>query len=107
MLVVLHHLIITYGAPGDWYYNENDGNGFYMIPFAMFVSTNQAFFMGMFFLISAYFVPRSYNRKGIRVFLKDRLLRLGIPVAIYFFIISPLTIYYLIKIRDGIELSFW
>ena len=43
---------------------------------------NAAFFMGLFFLISAYFVPSSFERKGTWTFLKDRFLRLGIPFAL-------------------------
>ena len=47
--------------------------------------------MGFFLLIAAYFVPGSYDRKGARPFLKDRLIRLGIPLLVYSWIISPLT----------------
>ena len=54
-LVVLHHFAITFGAPGDWYYMESQAGFPEIIPMAMFLSTNQAFFMGMFFFISAYF----------------------------------------------------
>jgi fucose 4-O-acetylase-like acetyltransferase len=32
--------------------------------------------MGFFFLISGYFTPGSFERKGLRSFLKDRLIRL-------------------------------
>ena len=38
-----------------------------------------SFIMYMMFLISGYFVPRSVHKKGIAQYLKDRLLRLGIP----------------------------
>ena len=51
-LVVLHHFAITYGAPGSWYYNESEAGMPEAIPLSMFVATNQAFFMGMFFFIS-------------------------------------------------------
>ncbi len=47
--------------------------------------------MGFFLLIAAYFVPGSYDRKGAGQFLKDRLIRLGIPLLVYSWIISPLT----------------
>jgi hypothetical protein len=49
--------------------------------------------MGLFLLISAYFVPGSYDRKGAGRFLKDRLIRLGIPLALYSWIIRPLLAY--------------
>ena len=39
--------------------------------------------MGFFFMISSYFSPGSVDRKGSRVFLIDRLKRLGIPLLFY------------------------
>ena len=49
-LVVLHHTAITYGAPGGWYYRELPTTlsltGVLLI---LFVSINQAYFMGFFF----------------------------------------------------------
>ncbi|HKI87770.1 MAG TPA: acyltransferase family protein [Draconibacterium sp.] len=90
-LVVLLHLNITYGAPGDWYYNESEAGFPEIILQAMFNITNQAFFMGMFFLISAYFTAASVNRKSTGKFLKDRFIRLGIPLVVFYFILNPLT----------------
>ena len=63
-LVVLLHFNITYGAPGDWYYNESESGMPEIIPQAMFNATNQAFFMGMFFFISAFFTAASVQRKN-------------------------------------------
>lgn len=90
-LVVLHHFSITYGAPGGWYYNESQTEFPAIIPLTVFVATNQAFFMGMFFMISAYFTAGSLNRKSTGIFLKNRLIRLGIPLVVFFFFLNPLT----------------
>ena len=38
-----------------------------------------SFIMPMMFLISGYFVPRSVHKKGVAHYLKDRLIRLGVP----------------------------
>ena len=92
-LVVLHHFSITYGAPGGWYYNESQADFPGIIPLIIFVATNQSFFMGMFFLVSAYFSAASLNRKTPQQFLKSRLIRLGIPLLIFFFLFNPLTIF--------------
>ena len=92
-LVVLHHFSITYGAPGGWYYNESQADFPGIIPLIIFVATNQSFFMGMFFLVSAYFSAASLNRKTPQQFLKSRLIRLGIPLLIFFFLLNPLTIF--------------
>lgn len=90
MLVVLHHWAIANGAPGDWYITENSLLPFQFSILGIFIATNQAFFMGFFFLISAYFVPLAYQKKGGYSFLINRFKRLGIPLLIYSFIISPL-----------------
>ena len=49
-----------------------------------------SFFMSLFFFISAYFVVPSFNRKGASRFMFDKLKRLGIPVLLAIFIITPL-----------------
>ncbi len=92
-LVVLHHLAITYGAPGGWYYNESQASFPEILPLSMFVASNQAFFMGFFFFISAYFIIPSLERKGVVKFATDRLLRLGIPLLLFYFLLNPLTVW--------------
>lgn len=57
----------------------------------MFNAVNQAFFMGFFFLLAGYYTPSSYERKGPVGFLADRLLRLGVPLLVYFFVLAPFT----------------
>jgi len=89
ILVLLHHLMITYSGTGDWYYNEGSPDFIATALGGWFCATNQAYFMGLFLLISAYFVPGSYDRKGAGKFLKARLIRLGIPLAVYSWIINP------------------
>ena len=90
-LVVLLHFNITYGAPGDWYYRESDAGFPAIIIQAMFNITNQSFFMGMFFMISAYFSAASVQRKPAGRFIKDRLIRLGIPTLLFYFFLNPVT----------------
>lgn len=105
-LVVLHHLIITYGAPGGWYYNESQADFPTVIPMAMFVASNQAFFMGMFFFVSAFFIVPSLARKGTKVFIRERLIRLGIPMVIFYFLLSPFTVFILNKFINKQEETF-
>lgn len=96
-LVIMQHLSITYGGPGGWYYNEVEPDQISFIALCWHNATNQAYFMGFLFLIAGYFTPGSYDRKGPRRFLKDRLLRMGIPMLCYDFVIGPLTVYPLIR----------
>ncbi|MEU9121637.1 acyltransferase family protein [Streptomyces sp. NPDC048506] len=89
-LVVLHHVAVTYGNIPAWYYTEpaKDGSGLLL---DIAVTFNQAFFMGFFFMIAGYFTPASYDRKGARPFLRDRLKRLGIPLLAFILLIRPLV----------------
>lgn len=90
-LVIIHHLAVTYGAVAVWYYVEPPSDGLVMLVMLVLVLLNQAFFMGSFFLIAGYFTPGSYERKGAGAFLRDRLVRLGIPLLIYTLLINPLV----------------
>ena len=103
ILVILHHLMVIYAGSGLWIYNENRQDDITAVVGRWFCSFNQSYFMGLFLLISAYFVPGAYNRKGAGRFLKDRLIRLGIPLVVYGWIIRPIWIF----IAWSIPGSFW
>jgi glucan biosynthesis protein C len=93
ILVVLHHLAITYGASGSWFYLERPTTELAGALLSLFTLLNHFYFMGLFFLIAGYFVPGALDRKGPRQFLKDRLVRLGIPLVLYSFLISPFVLF--------------
>ncbi len=107
VLVVLQHFNITYGGPGDWYYSESEADMPELVLQSVFNATNQAFFMGMFFFISAFFAAASLKRKSSSGFLKGRLIRLGLPLVFFFFILNPLTIYIKLKLIQGKDYSFF
>lgn len=65
-----------------------------MVALTIFTLVCQSFFMGLFFFVSAYFMPGSYDRKGAGRFVGDRLLRLGIPLLVYYFVIHPVTVWF-------------
>jgi len=93
VFVILHHTAITYGASGSWFYNELHVSGqLPSILLTLFVATNQAYFMGFFFLLAGYFTPGSLERKGYGQFIRDRFMRLGIPLLAFIFILGPLTV---------------
>ena len=106
-LVILHHLMITYAGSGGWYYEEGREDLITGALGTWFCTSNQAYFMGLFLLISAYFTPGSYDRKGAWRFMKDRLIRLGIPLVIYSWIIHPLLIYLLRYGGEGLRPMMW
>jgi len=107
IVLVLHHLAITYGHSGGWYYLEGRPDDITVLVATLFSGVSQAFYLGFFFMISGYFTPGSYDRKGPWSFLRDRLLRLGIPLLFYIVIIDPLIVYAVAFSVRGIQVSFW
>jgi glucan biosynthesis protein C len=98
ILVILHHLAIGYGAEGGWAYKEAGPRSVVSaVLMTWFVAVNQSFFMGLFFLLSSYFLPGSYERKGAGSYVLDRLKRLGIPWAVYELVIHPFLDYSLLR----------
>jgi peptidoglycan/LPS O-acetylase OafA/YrhL len=93
LLVLFHHTAITYGASGDWYYTEvHTGRDLSSSLLSLFTGFNQAFFMGLFFLLAGYFTPGAVERHGASAFARERILRLGLPLIVYFLLLSPITI---------------
>jgi peptidoglycan/LPS O-acetylase OafA/YrhL len=92
ILVVVHHIALVYGAGAPFYYTEPPftAPAAYKVLLA-FILLNQAWFMSAFFLLAGYFTPGSFDRKGSGSFLKDRLIRLGIPLLFFYFVLSPLS----------------
>jgi surface polysaccharide O-acyltransferase-like enzyme len=91
-LVVLHHVALVYGGAAPFYYVEppkDDPLAFLVL--LVFALVNQSWFMGAFFLLAGYFTPGSFDRKGPGSHLKDRLLRFGIPLIIFIFVLNPIA----------------
>ncbi len=93
MLVIFHHTAITFGALGGWYYFSKPVEGLAQQLLSLCMAVDQAYFMSFFFFLSALLMPDSYDRKGFRKFITDRLTRLGIPLLFYVLIIHPLLVY--------------
>jgi glucan biosynthesis protein C len=105
-MVILTHLAITYGAFGSWYYHEVSGVSVSAVLLTLLTSLFQCFSMGFFFMIAAYFVPSSLNRKGTGRFVHDRLVRLGVPLVIWVLLISPVFGFLVARAIEGFPGSF-
>lgn len=104
-MVVLHHTAITYGASGGWFWRElQPSQSLSSILLTMFCATNQAYFMGFFFLLAGYFTPPSLERKGYTRFLLDRNIRLGLPLLAFGLLLGPLTA---AEVNAGEGRGFW
>ncbi|MFD1937462.1 acyltransferase family protein [Nonomuraea mangrovi] len=103
VLVILHHMALTYGTIHAWYVFEpaKDPSGVALDVLVMF---DQAFFMGFFFLISGFFTPGSYDRKGGGAFMRDRLVRLGVPLIVFLLLLRPLA---MIGVYQDFDMPYW
>jgi len=99
LLVLLHHSVLAYAVmwpaqPGTFtilpapIVDPQRWAGFDLL--AVF---NDTFFMALMFLLSGLFVWPSLARKGGVRFLRDRILRLGVPFAVAVGLLMPLTYY--------------
>ena len=93
ILVVLHHVAVVYVGIIPFYYIDPPKSADSLGGLVLFLFTffNQAWFMGALFLLAGYFTPGSYDRKGSGSFLKSRMVRLGIPLVVWIFVISPFS----------------
>jgi len=98
LVVLIHHAVIPYTDFG-----HTDPTSW--IGFDAVVLATDSFFMAMFFFLSGLFVWPSLSHKAPQVFLRDRLLRLGLPFGIAAFTIIPVA-YYAIALRHQPELGF-
>lgn len=107
-LVFLDHLAIVYGSPIGGFYGFQLGQiGMPLgLVYISFQTLAQAFFMGLLFLISGYFAVASYDRKGTKTFLKDRLIRLGIPLVVFALLVDPIVEFVLSTSRGWFSGSF-
>jgi fucose 4-O-acetylase-like acetyltransferase len=94
ILVILNHLAFIYGA-GAIHHNIEPLPADDLLAFRIlmaFILISQSWYMGAFFLISGHFTPGSFDRKGLGAFLKDRLMRLGVPLVAFIFVINPISL---------------
>jgi peptidoglycan/LPS O-acetylase OafA/YrhL len=96
VLVVLHHSAQPYGPGGGWWIaSDTNQTTIDFIVLGLLMALNMSFFMGLFFMISAYFLPASLDRKGPQKFMKDRLVKLGVPILIFMLGVFPVMDYFL------------
>ena len=98
LVVLFHHSVIPYT-----YFGHTDPK--FWIGFDAVVLATDSFFMAMFFFLSGLFVWPGLVRKGPFSYLRDRLLRLGLPFAICALTIIPIA-YYAIALRQTPDVSF-
>src|SRR5215218_6853457 len=88
------HTAIIYGVDGSFYLEDYDSMADVSIGvLTIFVGVGFLFGLGAFFLIAGRLSGPSLDRKGPGRFVRDRLVRLGIPVLFYIALIAPVMEY--------------
>lgn len=104
VLVIAHHAGQAYGQTGGWWAYSNSER---LPDLGFFFTVNRSFFMSLFFMISGYFMPYSFDHKGPHEFLRDRFRRFGIPLLFFLFLIIPIEHYaYFLNFRNYGHISF-
>jgi glucan biosynthesis protein C len=85
ILVLAHHAGQAYGPTGGLWPIDNPEK---VRMLSTFFLVNASFFMGLLFLISGYFTAAAFARKGASRFLKERLRRIGIPLAFFALVLN-------------------
>ena len=92
-VIIAGHGALAYGdLENAWPYQdvqEVQLSGVANISLAAVVIPAALFAMGLFFLISGLVTPGSVSRKGPRRFARDRIIRLGVPLAIWALVLWP------------------
>ena len=103
LLVVLHHSLLAYMGFAPPTQPAMDASllwtAFPIVdsqrwsPADLIVGFNDTFFMSLMFLVSGVFVWPSLQRKGAGLFVRDRVLRLGLPFVLAAAVLAPLAYY--------------
>jgi len=90
ILVIVHHIGQAYGPTGGYWPVQAPTRAAILAPF---FSVNRSFFMSLFFMISGYFMVAAYEHNGFARFLRNRLVRLGVPVVAFAALMLPARIF--------------
>lgn len=89
--VITAHAAMTYGAVGTWIWESDDRlSGPVRGVLDALVGIGILFALGLFFLIAGRLTTGPLRRHGPLPFLRHRLVRLGVPVAVYALVVWPL-----------------
>lgn len=109
-IIALHGILGYTGTLEVWTYTELREvtlNPAVEVTLLVFVSPFGFFLIALLFLVAGLLTPTSYDRKGTRRFVLDRLLRLGVPFVAYVFVVQPVATYAVEHPLGDAPGSFW
>ena len=90
ILVVVYHSARAYGLWSGYWFVKEEITSPLITPF---FAINAAFLMSIFFFLSAYFMPPSYDKKGSPKFGDDRSKKMLIPLIFFILVVMPIEVY--------------
>jgi glucans biosynthesis protein C len=91
--VIVGHATMAWTGVGNWVFEEPHLREPLLSLMVVLSVIGASFAMPLFFLLAGAFTPSSLERKGAARFLTDRVVRLGVPVAFYVVLLSPIIEY--------------
>lgn len=91
--VIVGHVTLAYTGIQAWTLSEPPVRDPLLSVLKLVALVGGLFAMATFFLIAGTFTPTSLQRKGLRRFLGDRTLRLGVPMLFFILVIAPFVEY--------------
>ncbi len=96
--VIVSHAATAYGAMGGWLYVEPTLSPLTKAVFSMLTEVGDLFALGTFMLVAGLLTPRALSRKGFERFVRDRLLRLGVPFVATVVVVTPLLVWLIVAV---------
>lgn len=104
--VVVGHAAMAWTGFGNWVMFEPPVREPLLTVLVVVGVVGALFAMPLFFLLAGTFTPRSLQRKGLRQFVVDRAIRLGVPIVVFVLVLAP-PIEYVDDSNVGFEGGFW
>jgi fucose 4-O-acetylase-like acetyltransferase len=91
--VIVTHATVAWTGVGNWVFKEPPVREPLLGVLVLCSAVGALFGMALFFLIAGVFTPQSFERKGLRRFLVDRAIRLGVPLMFFVGFLAPVIEY--------------
>ncbi|MBI4896810.1 MAG: acyltransferase [Actinobacteria bacterium] len=106
--VIAMHVSITYGFDGSWYLESyGQMSDFTIKALTLVMGAGWLFGLGLFFLIAGRLTGPSLDHKGAARFVRERLIRIGTPIVVYMFTVSPVLEYVAFRENEGGTMDIW